>query len=39
MRRVAREVLVYIDVVEAIAAEEDEESWEKDDQDAQGGQA
>ena len=42
MRRVARVVLVYIDVAEAAAAKEAEEAWEQDDQggpDDQGGQS
>ena len=39
MRRVARAVLVYIDVAEVAAAEEAEEEREHDDEDVQGGQA
>ena len=37
MRRVARAVLVQIDVVEAVAAKEAKEAQEKYDQDDQGG--
>ena len=36
MRRVAREVLVYIDTIEVVVAEEDEEAREQGDQDYQG---
>ena len=38
MRQVAREILVYIDVVEDFAAEEVEEAREKGDQGDQGDQ-
>ena len=38
MRRVAWAILVYIDVVEATAAEEYVEAWEQDDHNDQGDQ-
>ena len=38
MRRVAREVLVYIDVVEAVEAKEAEEAWAQGDHDYRGNQ-